>query len=154
MVEKAQPPKGGLFHRAREKEPALPPEKASISVTDLAGRLRIYEGRYSELRKNLVVIEQNMLSHYKKTNRDIKDIYSELSGLRRQITEIQDNITMIIKELKLLATKSEVKVLARVIDYLDPVKFVRIDQMENIINDVIDAREAKKDDEEESIPKP
>ncbi|MBW2968980.1 hypothetical protein KY314_02590 [Candidatus Woesearchaeota archaeon] len=149
--------KKGLFQRNKKKpfpEPA--PEKMSVSVKDLAGRIRVYEGRYSELRKNLVVIEQNMLSHYKKTNREIKDIYSELSELRRQITEIQDNITKIIKELKLLATKSEVKVLARVIDYLDPVKFVRIDQIESIINDVIDERENKnsnEEDKEESIPK-
>lgn len=148
MVEKTA--KRGLFPRkAPLQEPARMP---SVSTTDLAARLRIYEGRYSELRKNLVVIEQNMLSNHKKINRDIKDIYSELSELRRQITEIQDNITKIIKELQLLATKSEVKVLAKVIDYLDPIKFIRIDQMESIVNDIIDAREEKEEDKEESIP--
>jgi Mg2+ and Co2+ transporter CorA len=147
MVEKR-----GLFPR---KTPVETHSKmATVSTTDLAARLRIYEGRYGELRKNLVVIEQNMLSNNKKANRDIKDIYSELSELRRQITDIQDNITKIIKELQLLATKSEVKVLARVIDYLDPIKFVRIDQMENIVNDIIDAREEKEEDKEESIPQP
>jgi DNA repair exonuclease SbcCD ATPase subunit len=147
MVEKR-----GLF--PKKPVPQEPARMASVTTTDLAARLRIYEGRYSELRKNLVVIEQNMLSNHKKINRDIKDIYSELSELRRQITEIQDNITKIIKELQLLATKSEVKVLAKVIDYLDPIKFVRIDQMENIVNDIVDAREEKEEDKEESVPKP
>ncbi|MBN1644707.1 hypothetical protein JW851_01530 [Candidatus Woesearchaeota archaeon] len=151
MVEKTMS-RRSLFPK---KQPAQEvPKMPSVTSTGLAARLRIYEGRYSELRKNLVVIEQNMLSHHKKTNRDLKDIYSEISELRRTINDIQDNITRIIRELKLLATKSEVKVLAKVIDYLDPVKFVRIDHIENIINDVIDAREEKEEDKEESIPKP
>ncbi|MBD3361567.1 hypothetical protein GF358_02115 [Candidatus Woesearchaeota archaeon] len=146
MAENNQKPKGGLFPSQKKKQEPPPVEKPSVTTSDLAARLRIYESRYSELRKNLMVIEQNMLSNNKKINREIKDIYSELSELRRQITDIQDNITKIVKELQLLATKSEVQVLAKVIDYLDPVKFVRIDQIESIVNDIIDAREESKEE--------
>jgi DNA repair exonuclease SbcCD ATPase subunit len=154
MVEEKQ--KRSLFPRQRPKPPPIAPvEDVSGRLNDLTSRLRVYEGRYSELRKNLVVIEQNMLSHYKKTNRELKDIYSEVSELRRQITEIQDNVTKIVKELGLLATKSDVKVLKRIIDYLDPIKFVRIDQVEKIVRDIIDEQNdsGENDEEEESIPK-
>lgn len=151
MVEKSGIPAVGLFPSQRKAEPP-PVERPSVDVSELAGRLRIYEGRYGELRKNMLVIEQNMLSHYKKTDRELKSIYSELSELRRQIIEIQDKITVIIRELQLLATKSEVKVLARVLDYIDPVKFVRIDRIESIVNDIVDARE-QEGDKEESVPK-
>lgn len=151
-MDEKTPVKRGLFPSQR-KEPLPPVEKPSFDISDLMGRLRIYEGRYGELRKNLLVIEQNMLSNNKKINRDLKDIYSELSELRRQITEMQDKITTIVREFQLVATKSEVKVLAKVIDYLDPVKFVRIDQIESIVNDIIDARE-EEGEKEESVPKP
>ena len=91
-----------------------------------------------------------MLSHYQKTNRELKDLFSEVSDLRRQIIEIQDNVTKVIKELGLLATKSDVAVLKKVIDYLDPIKFVRIDQVERIVKDVL--RDSSDDREEESLP--
>lgn len=126
------------------------PEPPSSASVDVFSRLRIYEGRYAELRKNIVVVEQNMLSHYQKTNRELKDLFSEVSELRRQIIDIQDNVTKIIKELGLLATKSDVIVLKKVIDYLDPIKFVRIDQVERIVKDMI--KGSSGDEEEESVP--
>lgn len=130
--------------------PSSASEQPSSASVDVFSRLRIYEGRYAELRKNIVVVEQNMLSHYQKTNRELKDLFSEVSELRRQIIDIQDNVTKIIKELGLLATKSDVTVLKRVIDYLDPIKFVRIDQVERIVKDAI--KGSSDDDEEESVP--
>lgn len=137
---------------AQKAPPSSAPEPPSISPAsvDILARLRIYEGRYAELRKNITVVEQNMLSHYQKTNRELKDLFSEVSELRRQIIDIQDNVTKIIKELGLLATKSDVNVLKRVIDYLDPIKFVRIDQVERMIKDAV--KGSSDDEEEESVP--
>lgn len=135
---------------AQAPPPSSAPEPPSSASVDVFSRLRIYEGRYAELRKNIVVVEQNMLSHYQKTNRELKDLFSEVSELRRQIIEIQDNVTKIIKELGLLATKSDVNVLKRVIDYLDPIKFVRIDQVERIVKEAI--KGSSDDEEEESVP--
>lgn len=136
---------------AQTPPPSSASEQPSSASVDVFSRLRIYEGRYAELRKNIVVVEQNMLSHYQKTNRELKDLFSEVSELRRQIIEIQDNVTKIIKELGLLATKSDVTVLKRVIDYLDPIKFVRIDQVERIVKETI--KGSSDDEEEESVPK-
>ena len=136
---------------AQKTPPSSASEQPSSASVDVFSRLRIYEGRYAELRKNIVVVEQNMLSHYQKTNRELKDLFSEVSELRRQIIDIQDNVTKIIKELGLLATKSDVNVLKRVIDYLDPIKFVRIDQVERIVRDMI--KGSSDDEEEESVPK-
>jgi len=154
MAEKTDSPKRSFFSKSKKQSSPPPPAMPSVGVNELAARLRIYEGRYSELRKNLVVIEQNMLSHQKKTNRELKDIYSEISELRRQITDMQDKITMIIKELGLLATKSEVKVLSKTLDYLDPVKFVRINQVREIVKGMINERLGEEsEEEEESVPK-
>jgi septal ring factor EnvC (AmiA/AmiB activator) len=136
---------------AQKAPPSSAPEPPSMAgQVDVLSRLRIYEGRYAELRKNIVVVEQNMLSHYQKTNRELKDLYTEVSELRRQIIDIQDNVTKIIKELGLLATKSDVNVLKRVIDYLDPVKFARIDQVERMVKEAMSDKSG--DEEEESVP--
>jgi len=152
MAEKSDSFKRSFFPKPK-KSPSPVPAMPSVGVNELAGRLRIYEARYSELRKNLVVIEQNMLSFQKKTNHELKGVYSELSELRRQVTDMQDKITMIIKELGLLATKSEVKVLSKTLDYLDPIKFVRIDQVRELVNEMIDERLGEEQEEEESLPK-
>jgi len=151
MVDSGTGFKMPLFS-AQKAPPSSAPELPSSSLSsDVISRLRVYEGRYSELRKNIVVVEQNMLSHYKKTSRELKDLYTEVSELRRQITDVQDTMTKIIKELSLLATKSDVNVLKRVIDYLDPIKFVRIDQVERIVKEAI--KDQSDEEEEESVPK-
>ena len=48
-------------------------------------RVRVLESRYSLMRDRLFLINQNMLTEYRKLNKDIKFIGDELKDLKQEI---------------------------------------------------------------------
>ncbi len=126
---------------ARGKAPQAMLSPAVEQMNVVTGRLRMNEERYSELRKKLLLVEQNMLSNHKKAVADVKSLQSELNELRRTLLSVEDKIIMIIKELQLTPRKEEVGVLKRYLELWDPVKFVTEDQVEKIIDEKLGRKE-------------
>lgn len=141
----------GLF--GKPKEPASPSPAVSEltdKINNLAARLRISEERYGELRKKLTLIEQNMLVHSKKANTDIKAIDSEMTEIKHSITEVEDRIITIIKELRLTAKKEDVGVMKRYVELWDPTQFVTRDTVEKIIKEILGKPENSEEETEEA----
>ncbi|MBW3001942.1 hypothetical protein KY338_02140 [Candidatus Woesearchaeota archaeon] len=130
-------PKTGMFGA----KPAVPEPMAGGAgddVTKLAARLKISEERYSELRKKLLLIEQNMLSHHKKAMNEIKVLHSEITDINSKINEIQDRILLIIKELRLTAKREDIDVMKKYVELWNPMRFVTKEQVENIVQEILD----------------
>ena len=104
-------------------------------VNAMTARVRVSEERYSELRKKLLVVEQNMLSNHKKAMGEIKTLQSDISDLKRAIATIEDRIITIIKEIRLTARKEDIDVLKRYVELWDPTKFVTVDQIDKILEE-------------------
>lgn len=147
--EEAPKPKKGLFG-GKKPELDTGPSVSELTekVNSIAARLRISEERYSELRKKLLLMEQNMLVHHRKTMADVKTINSELSELKHMINVVEDRIITIIKELQLTARREDIGVMKRYIELWDPTRFVTRDNVEKIIKEII-AGDAEESDEEE-----
>ena len=138
-----EPAKQGFFSQK------APPSQADTSgmteqVNLMAARMRVGEERYSELRKNSLVVEQNMLSNHKKAMNEVKSLQSEVNELRRSITAIEDKIITIIKELRLTARKEDIDVMKRYLDLWNPVKFITNDQVEKIVDEKLGKKESEK----------
>lgn len=134
-----EPPSLGPPHPpapAKKQQGLSVPEGPSLEqMNALTGRLRMNEERYGELRKKLLLVEQNMLSHHKKAMSEVRSLQSDLTELKRTLISVEDKIITIIKELQLTARKEDVGVLKRYMEYWDPVKFVTVDQMEKMIDE-------------------
>ena len=78
-----------------------------------------------------------MLVHSKKANTDIKAIDSEMTEIKHSITEIEDRIITIIKELKLTAKKEDVGVMKRYVELWDPMRFVTRETVEKIVKEIL-----------------
>jgi hypothetical protein len=104
-------------------------------LTVLNTRLRVSEERYSDLRRKLQFIEQNVLAFQKKTASDFKTVQSDVLDLKRMVREMQERIIMAIKELQLTARKEDVDVMKRYVEMWDPVRFATMDQVEKIIDE-------------------
>ncbi len=113
-------------------------------VNAMSARIRIGEERFSELRKKMLVIEQNMLSNNKKAMTEIKALQTDIMEMRRTIQAVEDKIITIIKELRLAARKEDVDVLKRYLEIWDPVKFVTNEQVEKIIDEKLGKKEQDK----------
>ena len=130
----AQPAKKGLFSA---KTPPPMPDISGMTdqINSMAARVRIGEERYSEIRKKLLLIEQNMLSNNKKALAEIKSLQTDFMEMKHTIQAVEDKIIMVIKELRLTARKEDVDVMKRYLELWDPVKFITHDQVERIIDE-------------------
>lgn len=125
-----------------QKQQQLPDISGMTEQMNLmAARVRISEERYSELRKKLLLIEQNMLSNQKKAMTEIKLLQNDVTEVRRTIQAVEDKIITIIKELRLTARKEDIDVMKRYLDLWDPVKFVTAEKVEKLIDEKLGKHE-------------
>jgi len=134
--------KGGLFGGGKaEKKPEGPSVSfLSQEITNLSTRLRVLEERSSNMKKKQEIVEQNMLSHRKKYADEIGLLKDEIDEIKKVMTEIENRIIMIIKEIQLGAKKEDVDSLMKYIEMWEPVKFVTQNQVENIVREIMEEK--------------
>lgn len=137
-----------LGQEDRTKRQALGADKKSAEaqaergseITMLGRRLRILEEQYTNTRRKMQVTDQNMLSYHKKSMTDVKALNLEINELRHLLDDMNNNILLIIKELKLCAKKEEVNVLQKYINMWEPVNFVTRNEIEKILEELLSER--------------
>ncbi len=130
----AAPAKKGFF--AGKTPPPMPDISGMTEqINSMAARVRIGEERYGELRKKLLLIEQNMLSNNKKAMMEIKSLQTDLLEMKRTTQAVEDKIIMVIKELRLTARKEDIDIMKRYLELWNPVKFITHDQVDKIIDE-------------------
>ena len=102
-------------------------------VNELNTRIRILEGKYNLTRERMLVINQNMLDHYKGTKVDIKTIEEDMAEIKDAINSLKNATKSILKELQQLARKDEVKVLEKYINMWNPLKLMTEDEVNELI---------------------
>jgi archaellum component FlaC len=102
-------------------------------LSDLNTRVRILEGKYNLTRERMLIINQNMLDHYKKLNASIKSIEDDLTELKDSINLLKDTIKDIVKELRLLARKEDLKILEKYINLWNPLNAITKEEVNEII---------------------
>lgn len=116
-------------------EKGLEPSPVSEELESTINRLRVLEGRYTNVQTELSVTEENMINRNKKLTTEIKTLTLDINELRKEINEIKDRVLMIIKEMQTLARKEDIKVLQRYIEMWEPMNFVTHKEVEEIINE-------------------
>jgi hypothetical protein len=118
-------------------------------IRDTSRRLRIIEERYSSLRKNIQVNEQNMLSEGKRVSSEIKVINSDISEIKHILNEIKNEMRMIVTEVKESVKKEELKVVEKYVSLWEPINFVTTSEVEKIVLRKIDERLAQIQDSDQ-----
>lgn len=139
--EPQQEQKKGLFAKKPEPTQAI---DLSGELASLTTRLRIAEERYTNLRRKLQFIEQNMLDSNKKTKTDIKTIELDIKEIRKEIAESKDALRHLIDELNKFAKLEDIKVLQKYIEMWEPVKFVTQGEVQKIINETLQKQKPRK----------
>jgi hypothetical protein len=144
----AQPaPKTSLFG-SKPAVPTVDLSEVQQDINSLSTRLRIGEERYNDLRRQLQFIEQQSMSNQKKAMGELKMLNGEVTEVKHSISELQNRMILLIKELQLMAKKSDVDVLRKYLDFWEPVKFVNAGQVEKIVKDEIESARQKDADSE------
>jgi len=103
----------------------------------------VLEEQYTNTRRRITVLDQNMLSHGKKLKEEIQVVNTDFTELKKMIQDLEDKLVLVIKELKKTAKKEEVAVLNKYINLWQPLDFVTRKEVEKIINEILEERSSK-----------
>ncbi|MDP7323322.1 MAG: hypothetical protein QF632_01015 [Candidatus Woesearchaeota archaeon] len=135
--------KGGLFGKKPDPTPQGPDPEVMSDIAQLTRRLRVLEEQYTNTRRRITVLDQNMLSHGKKLKEEIQVVNTDFTELKKMIQDLEDKLVLVIKELKKTAKKEEVAVLNKYINLWQPLDFVTRKEVEKIINEILEERSSK-----------
>ena len=110
-------------------------------IAELSERTRLLEERVKELRESLHVLDQTMQRRTNALKDSINDIREEISSLRSQITELRSAVRRIINDLSNVAHKSDVRLIEKYIELIDPTNIVTRRDVERIVEEKL--REVK-----------
>jgi len=99
------------------------PDQYSV-ISELNTRIRILEGKYNLTRERMLLINQNMIDHYKDLNTEIKTLNIEIKEMKETLEVIKETSTNIVKELSFFARKDQLKVLEKYINMWNPLNFI------------------------------
>jgi uncharacterized protein YoxC len=114
-------------------EPVIP-VAISKEIDELMRRLRQLEERYSGLRKKSQLIEQNMLKDTKDIFEDISLNRQTITELKLEISEISEKLTKLTDEVASSVSKSEFNVIAKYLDFWQPLDFITRDEAMKILD--------------------
>jgi len=131
-----------LFEQPKKKEKQRKVDTSqSNEILTLVRRIRELEERVENQRSKDKIIERNMLDHFKKFKADISTINSDISEIKNEINKTNAESSKIIKELKLSASKEDVKILQKYVDLWNPIRFVTNEQVKRLIDDALEEKE-------------
>ena len=104
-------------------------------MDELMRRLRLLEERYSGLRKKTQFTEQNMLKDAKELFAEIKILHETLSELKSDLLELNEKLIKLRQEVKSSVKKTDFNVLAKYIDYWQPLNYVTKEEVEKLLNE-------------------
>jgi predicted phage-related endonuclease len=107
----------------------------SDDFIQLGRRIKVVEEGINNLRKKMLVNEQNDISRHKKILTEEKTTLSEVNELKKEIEEMNRIIKEVINELRNGARKEDVEVLRKYIDMWNPINFVTEETVEKMIDE-------------------
>lgn len=128
---------GSLFGKHETQVSAVSANDISNQLNNLSRRLRTLEERYTNLRKNTQLTDQNIIQFNKNFNREITTQASDINDLRREFDDLREKARLIVKELVGCAKSEDVKTLERYVNLWDPIHFVQRTEVEKIVEDKI-----------------
>ena len=113
----------------------------TTDINTLSRRLRLLEEGFTNLRRFFQVTEENIIAKNKHYSAEIKTLASDIVEMRKEIQELRDKFSLVIRELQTVARKEDVRVLEKYINLWNPIKFVTQNEVEQIISEVLEKKQ-------------
>lgn len=102
-------------------------------INEINTRIRILEGKYNLTRERMLLINQNMIDHYKALNAEIRAIKEDIKEIKESIEMIKDTSKNLVKEMSFFARKDQLKILEKYINMWNPLNFVTEEEVLELI---------------------
>ena len=114
-------------------QPSLP-DNVSKQIDEVMRRIRLLEERYSGLRKKTQFTEQNMLKDAKELFEENKALHEAISDITNQVSDLGEKLVKLTDEVKATVSKAQFNVVAKYVDYWQPMDFVTRKQAMELID--------------------
>jgi len=91
---------------------------------DMNARLRSVEGRYNLLHDRVLVINENFVTHVKRTNSGNEGVAEDLKEIKQEVFKIKEALKHLVGEMEMFARRDDVKLLEKYINLWNPLNFV------------------------------
>ena len=93
-------------------------------LSDIVNRIRALESKYNVLGERLLIVNENMISQFKKNKTESKAVSQEVKEIKAELFQIRESFMDLTKQMEFFATKENIKVLEKYINLWDPFKFI------------------------------
>ncbi len=138
-----QQQKGGGIFKKEDKALSIDPVQISNELNNASRRVRIMEERYINLRRKTQVTDQNMLLSNRKLSNEIKIVADDIKEAKREISDMQTKMKLVVKELRECAKKEEMIVVQKYIEMWEPINFVTRNEVEKTIREILENIDTK-----------
>ncbi|MFH1592873.1 MAG: hypothetical protein ABIB47_05910 [Candidatus Woesearchaeota archaeon] len=101
--------------------------------SEIINRMRALESKYNLLGERLLVVNQNMISEFKKNSTEFRATNDDLKEIRTELFKTKETIKDLSRELKFFATKEHIKALEKYIKIWDPMKFITQEDLDKFL---------------------
>lgn len=133
---------GGAFFGKHEESQSFKITDLSNQINNLSRRLKMLEERYTNMRNNMQLTDQNVLDFNKEVNRTMKVVHSDLLDFKREFEDLKEKVKLIVRELKDTAKSEDVELLEKYINIWEPMNFITRKEVDKIIDEKIEEKMA------------
>ncbi len=106
---------------------------AAHSFNVVNSRLTLLEDRYNTVRERLSFAERTLIDNRESTNKKIKVLDAELNDLNSEMNDLRESVETLQDEIKRAAKESDVKVIGKYLDLLEPLEFVTREEVKKAL---------------------
>ncbi|MFA5020285.1 MAG: hypothetical protein WC533_04255 [Candidatus Pacearchaeota archaeon] len=117
---------------------------------EIALKIRDLEESQRLMKQRLLLIGQNLIESQEKVNDDLIEIKKQLQDTKSDLKRVSQVMETFSEEVAKSARKEEVAILSRQIKMFSPLKYARVEDVENIVHKKINKHKETENNEEKS----
>ncbi|HLC80775.1 MAG TPA: hypothetical protein VJG31_03300 [Candidatus Nanoarchaeia archaeon] len=96
------------------------------------------ESKVIILRRELEVIKNDSARRMRELDTEMRSAASEVTGLKRELAKTNEQLALVIKELRLTAGKDELMTVKKYLELWNPIKFTSKEEVGRMIEDRVE----------------
>ncbi len=117
---------------ANQARPTIDPQLAA-ELASINRRIRVIEEQLSTIRSHIDMLDSSLIEKHKSNIDDIRDTQASIREIKAEIKENKELFERIANKLTDFASKENVKVLERYINFWNPLHYVTKQEVEDLI---------------------
>jgi hypothetical protein len=102
----------------------------NVKISDL-------ESKHELLRERVITLGDSFIKNRERLKKEINFVKDELREIKNSLHELDEKVSQIINETENFARKEELRLLERYMKLWEPLKFVKAEEVKEMIDDAI-----------------